>query len=514
MSRTLRAGALAGALVVGVVAGGSANLALARTPIMAPAQAAQSNTDQVSAAIQQVIQQANAEQVQAIASGDSSVMADTATADHLAELQQINQDMVDNGVTDIQLMRIEWGPISVGASSSSATATTYETWSVHTSDGSTQVSRDTNQYSLVQDSGAWKIQSDDHPGSANTPGSGASTAPNGSSPFPSQGSIPGFPNPFPFVTIPGDGGIPGVTTTTPGSTTTPGQSSSPAPRPGLSPSQDTSHNWSGYAATGSNYTSVTGTWTIPQVSSNGAAGVGATWVGIGGVTSRDLIQAGTQETDGGAGRVQYSAWVETLPQASHPVQLAVRPGDSVTVTISEQGTNSWSIDFTNNTTGKTYHTATRYTSSHSSAEWVVEAPSAGSGILPLDNFGNISFTDASATQNGQSVNLSQAHAQPITMLGNGGQKLAVPTSIGSDGSSFSVSRTESPAGGIGVARGGRGAGSGVGAGSGLGAGATRLGTRPGAGAGYGSGSAYGSGSGYGSVPGGRSGFGSGASGWS
>jgi hypothetical protein len=510
MSRTLRVGALAGALVVGVVAGGSANLALARSPVMAPSQAAQSGTDQVSAAIQQVIQQANAEQVKAIASGDSSVMADTATADHLGELQQNNQDMVDSGVTDIQLMRVEWGPITVNGNS--ANATTYETWAVHTDDGSTQVSRDTNVYSLVQDNGAWKIQSDDHPNNASTPGSGASTQPNGANPFPSQGSFPGFP--FPFVTIPGDGGIPGVTTTpgqTPGTTRpstpqTPGTSTSPAPRPGVTPSQDTSHNWSGYAATGGKFTTVTGTWTVPQVSSNGAAGVGATWVGIGGVSSHDLIQAGTQETDGGSGRVQYSAWVETLPQASRPVPFAVRPGDSVTVTISEQSASNWSIDFTNNTSGKTYHTSTRYTSSHSSAEWVVEAPSAGYGVLPLDNFGNISFTNASATQNGQTVNLSQAHAQAITMLGNSGQKLAVPTAIGSDGASFSVGRTEAAA-----TRVGQGAGLGSRPGSGSG-----IGSRPGAGSGSGfgaypgSGSGSGSGSGYGAYPGTGSGYGSGS----
>ena len=82
--------------------------------------------------------------------------------------------------------------------------------------------------------------------------------------------------------------------------------------------------------------------------------------------------------------------------------FVVRPGDSVTVTIAEQSANNWSIDFKNNTTGKTYHTTRRYTSSHSSAEWVVEAPSSYNGVLPLDNFGNVSFTEATATQNGQS----------------------------------------------------------------------------------------------------------------
>ena len=205
MSRTLRAGALAGALVIGVVAGGSANLALARSPFgatMAPAQAIQStssstSTDQVTAAIQQVIQQANAEQVKAIAAGDASVMADTATADHLADLQQNNDDMANSGVTDIQLMKLEWGPITVNGNS--AQATSYETWSVTTDDGATQVSRDTNVYTLVQDNGAWKIQSDEHPDNASTSGNGngngsaASTAPGGTT-SPAQ-SIPVFPAP-------------------------------------------------------------------------------------------------------------------------------------------------------------------------------------------------------------------------------------------------------------------------------------------------------------------------------
>ena len=69
------------------------------------------------------------------------------------------------------------------------------------------------------------------------------------------------------------------------------------------------------------------------------------------------------------------------------------------------------------------------------------------------------------------MNLSQAHAQPITMLGNGGQQLAVPSSIGDDGASFSVSRTQSPATSVGVGRSGRGSGfgpqPGLGSGSGL-----------------------------------------------
>ena len=37
------------------------------------------------------------------------------------------------------------------------------------------------------------------------------------------------------------------------------------------------------------------------------------------------------------------------------------------------------------------------TAERSSAEWIVEAPSSGSGVLPLANFGQATFTNASAT---------------------------------------------------------------------------------------------------------------------
>jgi hypothetical protein len=166
-------------------------------------------------------------------------------------------------------------------------------------------------------------------------------------------------------------------------------------------------------------------------------------VGIGGVNSHDLIQAGTQDVAAGNGQAQFQAWIELLPQASRQVPLAVVPGDSVTVSITEQGAGSgvWLIAFKDNTSGQTYQTTVHYTSSQSSAEWVEEAPSGPNGIIPLDSFGSVSFSGATATQNGQTIDLAQMGAQPITMLNSNGQALAVPSAIGSDGSSFSVART-------------------------------------------------------------------------
>jgi hypothetical protein len=174
--------------------------------------------------------------------------------------------------------------------------------------------------------------------------------------------------------------------------------------------------------------------------------VGATWVGIGGVNSRDLIQAGTQDVASGTGQSQFQAWIEMLPAPSQQIPLAVAPGDSVTVSITQQAAgNMWLISFKNNTSGQTYQTTVQYTSSLSSAEWIEEAPSGPNGLAPLDNFGSVAFSGATAIQNGQTLSLAQAGAQSITMLNANAQPLAVPSAIGSDGSSFSVARTSAPA---------------------------------------------------------------------
>jgi hypothetical protein len=119
----------------------------------------------------------------------------------------------------------------------------------------------------------------------------------------------------------------------------------------------------------------------------------------------------------------------------------------VTVSINESGagTGVWQISMKNNTSGQTYQTTVNYTSSESSAEWVEEAPTGSSGVLPLDQFNSVSFSAASAVQNGQTVDLTQTRAQAITMLNGTGQPLAVTSGIGSDGSSFSVARTSAPA---------------------------------------------------------------------
>ena len=417
-------------------------------------------TDPTQQAIQQLIQKGDNEQSQAFESNDPTAMQDTSTSDFYQSQVSNNADLRNNGVTDIKLVGIDWGDISVNGSSASATA--WETWTTTYSDGTTEQSRDRNVYTLVQQNGQWVISGDDHPD--DNVASGQPGAPQARTPGQGQGSGSGVGNGNGNGTggsgtgvgdgsgstgVPGaNGGFPGgrgrgrgTGTGNPGNPTTPGN---PGSGFGITP-QDVSQNWSGYAATGGTYTAVDGTWTVPQFAPDSPAGADATWVGIGGVNTRDLIQAGTQQTVSGSGSTQYQAWVETLPQASHPVPLTVNPGDSVSIAITQspQAQDQWSVSFTNNTTGQTYQVTEHYQSSLSSAEWIEEAPSAARGRqLPLDHFGSVSFSQGSAVKNGQSMSIADAGAQPITMLarGNGGRQVARPSSLGSDGASFTVTQ--------------------------------------------------------------------------
>jgi hypothetical protein len=200
-----------------------------------------------------------------------------------------------------------------------------------------------------------------------------------------------------------------------------------------------SRNWAGYTATGGSFTQVSATWSVPQFAPNSPAGADAIWVGIGGVHGTDLIQAGTQETVSGHGSTDYQAWVETLPQASRPVPLSINAGDSISISLQEQSSGNWLVAFANNTSGKSYQLTVAYASSHSSAEWVVEAPSARRGrILPLDAFGSVTFTGSATTRDGQVQTIAQAGGRQVRMIGQRGRLLARPSQLEEDGASFNV----------------------------------------------------------------------------
>jgi len=240
--------------------------------------------------------------------------------------------------------------------------------------------------------------------------------------------------------------------------------STPAPSPTTSPdnpsgnaetaasTSDTTDNWSGYVSTGGTYTTVSGSWKVPSVvASTDPVASDATWIGIGGDTSDDLIQVGTQNVVED-GQVTPGSFYEQLPDTSQAVpNLSVSAGDTITASIKEVSAGEWSISIEDVTNGESYTNTVAYNSSESSAEWVEEAPSDGSSIVPLDEFGTVTFTGGSTTKNGSTVSIAGSDAQALTMDNEEGQAVATTSVLNTNGDGFVVTRTdESDDSGIGI----------------------------------------------------------------
>ena len=208
----------------------------------------------------------------------------------------------------------------------------------------------------------------------------------------------------------------------------------------LATSTKKSLNWSGYVASdGGTFSAVYGSWIVPKVSTGDTLAADATWVGIGGVDSDQLIQAGTQAVALEDGYIEYQAWVEGLPGDSVPVPLDVRAGDTVSVRLEETSPDFWRITIHNDTTGKNYTLETHYRAARTSAEWIEEVPS-GSEILALDNFDTVHFLEASALEDGKTVTPAQASALALSMVTYDGNTIALPSVLDARGSAFRVTR--------------------------------------------------------------------------
>ena len=207
---------------------------------------------------------------------------------------------------------------------------------------------------------------------------------------------------------------------------------------------DDSLNWAGYVAQTGEYTAISGTWVVPTVAAKPQGTADATWVGIGGVRNRDLLQAGTQAIVENDGTVVYQAWYETLPGYSTSVPLAISPGDRVSTSIQESSPGLWHIEIRNETSGQTFSKNVAYDSSRSSAEWIEEMVSNGDHTFrPLDAFGSVSFISGGTVDRGVSKTISQSGAQGLSMVNGVGDVLAQTSGLRADGG-FSVSRTDAP----------------------------------------------------------------------
>lgn len=230
-----------------------------------------------------------------------------------------------------------------------------------------------------------------------------------------------------------------------------------------------SGNWSGYAlpayATGTEYTSVSGSWVVPRVrpAPRQEYSYSATWIGIGGFclnarcsrVDDSLIQIGTEQDTTPKGPVYY-AWLETLPDRMQFIYgLTVHPGDTIRANlyqpqlamasllaarltgITEQNpvSQTWEAALVDETTGQSWSQQIVYNSSRASAEWIEEAPydADAKRVLPMADYSQMAFMDGTANN----ALLNAGGYEAVYMHDRAGQS-SVPSPLNDTGNGFDV----------------------------------------------------------------------------
>jgi hypothetical protein len=163
------------------------------------------------------------------------------------------------------------------------------------------------------------------------------------------------------------------------------------------------------------------------------------WVGLDGYASSSVEQIGTDSDCLGPGKPTYYGWFEMYPAASVNLSgYTVGPGDSLTADVSVAN-NVFVLTLVDHTRGWTFDTSQPSSAAASSAEWVAEAPSLCGRtcrVLPLAKFGNVTFTNAGATNNQQTGTIASFTNDAITMTNSRGIIKAQPSTLSATGDSF------------------------------------------------------------------------------
>jgi hypothetical protein len=227
-----------------------------------------------------------------------------------------------------------------------------------------------------------------------------------------------------------------------------------------------STNWAGYAGETNLsdpslgvVSAVAGTWVVPTVTGNRTAAYSAAWVGIDGFEDAQLTalfsqlstkqrnaailatqtveQIGTSQ-DWTGKKAQYYAWLEFYPQNAYEIEgFPVSPGQTITGSVTYLGSNKFLVELTNITENVSFAATMEFSGDRYSAEWIAEAPSSSTSILPLADFGTINFSNCSATIDGAQVPISGTSWEQIDMV-SGKTEEAAASALNSGGSAFSV----------------------------------------------------------------------------
>jgi Peptidase A4 family len=186
-----------------------------------------------------------------------------------------------------------------------------------------------------------------------------------------------------------------------------------------------SPNWSGFGdgqpSTGSTtYTQVSGTWLQPTLKCTSEDRVVVFWVGLDGLTSSTVEQAGTL-AQCFQGSAFYYTWWEMYPTTSIKiVGTTVAGGDSIAASVSF-ASGTYTLAVTDSTTSGNSFSVKKTCGSgqtclNSSAEWIAERPSNPYGLYPLAQFTLWTLTHATVKGNSTTGTINSFPNFRITMV--------------------------------------------------------------------------------------------------
>ncbi|GAD94734.1 aspergillopepsin, putative [Paecilomyces variotii No. 5] len=178
-----------------------------------------------------------------------------------------------------------------------------------------------------------------------------------------------------------------------------------------------SSNWAGAVLIGTGYTKVTGTFTVPIPSVPSGSGLfeeycASAWVGIDGDTcTASILQTGVDFCVQGSS-VSYDAWYEWYPDYAYDFSgITISAGDVVTVTVDATSSSAGTATVENVSTGQTVthsFSGERDKLCEYNAEWIVEDFESNGSLVPFADFGTVTFSGATATDDGSTVGPSGA----------------------------------------------------------------------------------------------------------
>ncbi len=146
--------------------------------------------------------------------------------------------------------------------------------------------------------------------------------------------------------------------------------------------------WGGYVAQGSTFSSISGSWTMPDVQCNTSNDLFAPWVGIDGYGSQTVEQTGVQ-VDCSSGSPVYSGWYEMYPAPPVYFSNPVDAGDVFNASVVYNGGTTYTLKLTDSTKGWSKSLKRTIRGQNVSAEAVIESPSQSYPSFNSLDFSNI-----------------------------------------------------------------------------------------------------------------------------